>query len=549
MQQINADCATIVNGSKIMTIKAEEKSIYAQAVDTAPDRHALSSTHLIRQPNDKSGWLWSLLTVAICTGVAILIYPSFELVDVAMIYLLGVVITASLTTKWPALLAALLSVAAFDYFFVPPRFTFAVSNTRYLVTFAVMFFVALATSRLTLRIKEQANDALWKEQRTAALYDLSRELVRERDMDKLKAIAEQHIGKVFDSIVIVLLPDVDGKLLPPIHDFPWNEREREAAQWVFDNRQPAGSNALTGPDADALYLPLIASAGNIGVVGLRPRAAGEKLDQGQLRYLEAFINQTGIAIERALLAEQSHQALVKAETESLRNTLLSSISHDLRTPLTSVTGAVSTLLAADAALDQQSRRELLETIQEESERLSRIIKNVLAMTRLESGVIAIRKEWQSLEEIVGVVLNRLGDRLNEHPVTLNIPENLPLIPFDGLLLEQVFMNLFENAIKYTPAGTPLELSASEELFTVTVKLADRGPGIQPGEEERIFDKFFRGRSAGGGVGLGLAICRAVISAHGGRIWAENRPDGGAVFQFTLSSAGLPPLTRREEEGS
>jgi len=532
-----------------MTIKAEEKSIYAQAVDTAPDRHALSSTHLIRQPNDKSGWLWSLLTVAICTGVAILIYPSFELVDVAMIYLLGVVITASLTTKWPALLAALLSVAAFDYFFVPPRFTFAVSNTRYLVTFAVMFFVALATSRLTLRIKEQANDALWKEQRTAALYDLSRELVRERDMDKLKAIAEQHIGKVFDSIVIVLLPDVDGKLLPPIHDFPWNEREREAAQWVFDNRQPAGSNALTGPDADALYLPLIASAGNIGVVGLRPRAAGEKLDQGQLRYLEAFINQTGIAIERALLAEQSHQALVKAETESLRNTLLSSISHDLRTPLTSVTGAVSTLLAADAALDQQSRRELLETIQEESERLSRIIKNVLAMTRLESGVIAIRKEWQSLEEIVGVVLNRLGDRLNEHPVTLNIPENLPLIPFDGLLLEQVFMNLFENAIKYTPAGTPLELSASEELFTVTVKLADRGPGIQPGEEERIFDKFFRGRSAGGGVGLGLAICRAVISAHGGRIWAENRPDGGAVFQFTLSSAGLPPLTRREEEGS
>lgn len=526
----------------------EKKSIYAQEVDAVPDKHASSSTNfLIKRANGKGGWLWSILTVSLCTGVAVLIFPAFELVDVAMIYLLGVVITASRTTKWPALLAALLSVAAFDYFFIPPRFTFAVSNTRYLVTFAVMFFVALATSRLTLRIKQQANDSLWKEQRTAALYDLSRALVRERDMDKLKAIAEQHMGKLFDSMVVVLLPDAHGKLLPPAPNFSWNEIEREAAQWVFDNRQPAGLHALTGLDAEALYLPLIASAGNIGVVGLRPRELGKKLDQGQLRYLEAFINQTGIAIERALLAEESHQALVKAETESLRNTLLSSISHDLRTPLTSVTGAASTLLAADATLDQQSRRELLETIQEESERLSRIIKNVLAMTRLESGGIAVRKEWQSLEEIVGVVLNGLGERLNDHPLTLNLPANLPLIPFDGLLLEQVFMNLFENAIKYAPPGTRLELSASEELYTVTVDLADRGPGIQPGEEERIFDKFFRGRYAGGGVGLGLAICRAIISAHGGRIWAENRPGGGAVFRFTLSAAGVPPLPTREEE--
>ena len=239
---------------------------------------------------------------------------------------------------------------------------------------------------------------------------------------------------------------------------------------------------------------------------------------------------------------------MKAETESLRNTLLSSISHDLRTPLTAVTGAVSTLLSADAALDKQSQRELLETIQEESARLNRIIKNVLAMTRLEAGGIAPQKEWQSLEEIVGVVLNRLGERLNDHPVTINLPPNLPLIPFDGLLLEQVFMNLFENAIKYTPSGTPFSLSASEDSQTVTVELADQGPGIPPGSEERIFDKFYRvGNSSGGGVGLGLAICRAIITAHGGRIWAENRQGGGAVFRFTLSSAGVPPLEEEREE--
>ncbi len=528
-----------------MTRDSENKSMYAASVGTALDRQdALRK----RESVHKVGWGWSILTVVLCTGVAVMIFPYFELVDVAMIYLLGVVITASRTTKWPALLSAFLSVAAFDYFFVPPRFTLAVSNSRYLVTFGVMFFVALVTSRLTLRIKQQAQEASLKEQRTAALYDLSRELVRERDLGRLTAIAEEHISRLFDSKVVVLLPNIHkSKLQPPARDFPWNEIEREAAQWVFDNRQPAGSSALTGLDAEALYLPLVASGGNIGVVGFRLGKAGEKLDQEQLEYLEAFINQTGIAIERALLAEESHRSQVKAETESLRSTLLSSISHDIRTPLTTVAGAASTLLAADAALDQRSRRELLEMILVESERLSRIIKNVLAMTRLESGVLNLQKEWQSLEEIVGVVLNRLGERLNDHPVTLNLPENLPLIPFDGLLLEQVLMNLFENAIKYSPAGTPLELSASEQLYTVTVELADRGPGIPPGEEERIFEKFVRGRNAGGGVGLGLAICRAIITAHGGRIWAENRPGGGAEFRFTLSSAGVPPMPHVEEE--
>jgi two-component system sensor histidine kinase KdpD len=199
-------------------------------------------------------------------------------------------------------------------------------------------------------------------------------------------------------------------------------------------------------------------------------------------------------------------------------------------------------------LDQVSRLDLLQTIQEEADHLNRIIRNVLDMTRLESGAITVNKEWQPLEEIVGVVLNRLGDRLNDHPVTVKLPGNFPLIPFDGLLIEQVLMNLFDNAIKYTPKGTQLELSASESFYTVTVELADRGPGIPPGEEERIFEKFVRGRGTGGGVGLGLAICRTIINAHGGKIWAGNREGGGAVFRFTLSSAGIPPLPAREENG-
>lgn len=534
-----------------MTVPSEQREErrggpeYAQLIEEPhphPGPHAL---HRVRRTGE---WLWSLVIVAACTGAAALMFPYFELVDVAMIYLLGVVVTASRTSKWPALFAALLSVAAFDFFFVPPRFTFAVSNTRYAVTFGVMFVVAFVTSRLTLRIRQQAEDSRQKERRTAALYDLSRKLVSERDMERLKAIAAQHISEVFDSHVIVLLPDGQRRIAFPSTGtgaFRGDDREREAAQWALDHSQPAGSSAMTGPDAEALYLPLIASAGAVGVVGLRPEK--QNLNAAQVRYLEAFTNQTAIAIERTFLVEETQRAVVKAEMESLRNTLLSSISHDLRTPLTAITGAVSTLLANYATLDRQNRLELLQTVQEEAERLSRMIKNILAMTRLESGAIKVNKEWQSLEEIVGVVLNRLGDRLNDHPLTVNLPANLPLIPFDGLLLEQVFMNLFENALKYTPKGTPLELSASEDLYTVTVELADRGPGIPSGEEERIFEKFVSGRTAGGGVGLGLAICRAIINAHGGKIWAENQPDSGAVFRFTLSAAGLPPPPKSENE--
>src|SRR5574341_61311 len=495
-------------------------------------------------------WLWSVSSVAACTAVAALMAPYFESVDVAMIYLLGVVITASRTGKGPALLTALLSVAAFDFFFVPPYYTFVVSETRYLVTFLVMFVVAFVTSRLTLRIRQQAEAARLKEQRTAALYGMSKELVSERDAERLKAIVAEHIGEAFDSHIIVLLPDDRGQIVFPASAEPFRTkaREWEAAQWALDHHQPAGSNTPTGPDADGSYFPLIASGGTVGVLGVRPKTTKGWFDPGQIQYLEAFMNQSATAIERSFLAEEARCAAVKVEAESLRNTLLSSISHDLRTPLTAITGAVSTLLQNDIALDRSNRLELLETIQEEADRLNRTIKNILDMTRLESGALKINKEWQSLEEIVGVALGRLGDRLNDHPLALKLPGNLPLIPFDGLLLEQVIMNLFENAIKYTPKGSPLELGASESLYTVTVELADRGPGIPPGEEERIFEKFVRARAAGSGAGLGLAICRAIITAHGGKIWAENRAGGGAVFRFTLSSAGIPPLPKDEEEG-
>ena len=494
-------------------------------------------------------WLWSVLTVAGCTGIATLMLPYFERMDIAMIYLLGVVIAASRTSAWPSFFATILSIAAFDFFFIPPRYSFAVSDIRYFITFIVMFVVAFVISRLTLRVRQQAEASRMRERRTAALYNLSRDLVRERGADILGEIAAKHISEMFESQVAVLIPDGQNRLAPTVSGpfaFTPDLQELSVAQWVYEHRQPAGKGSDTLPGAKALYLPLTTPAGIMGVLGILPRSAEDAFEPEQFHYLETFANQTAIAIERSFLAESAHQALLKAETESLRNTLLSSISHDFRTPLSAITGAATTLLQDDVEIGEHDRKELLQTIQEEADRLNRFIRNVLDMTRLESGAIKINKDWQTLDEIVGVVLNRLDDRLNDHPLTVKLPGNLPLIPFDALLLEQVLMNLFDNAIKYTPPGTPLELSASESLYTVTVELADRGPGIPQGEEEHIFEKFVRGRTAGGGVGLGLAICRTIINAHGGSIWAENRPGGGAVFRFTLSAAGLPPPPKNEE---
>jgi two-component system sensor histidine kinase KdpD len=524
--------------------------VYAISGDTAEEPHLHLAPKTGPSAWRKREWLWSVLTVTACTGVARLMLPYFERLDIAMVYLLGVVFIASRTGKWPSLFTTVLSIAAFDFFFVPPYYTFAVSDVKFFITFLVMFIVSFVISRLTLRVRQQVEAARLRERRTAGLYHLSRDLVRERGASRLSEIAMKHIGEMFDCTVAFLIADDQGRLAPTgdgAFAYTPDQQELSVAQWVYEHRQPAGLGSDTLPGAKALYLPLVASAGAIGVVGILPRTATEGFEPERFHYLEAFANQTAIAIERSFLGEAAQRALLKAETESLRNTLLSSISHDLRTPLSAITGAATTLLENDMALDTTARLDLLQTIQEEAERLNRIIKNVLDMTRLESGAITVNKEWQSLEEIVGVVFNRLGDRLNDHPVSVKIPGNLPLIPFDGLLIEQVLMNLFDNAIKYTPKGTPLELSASESLFTVTVELADRGPGIHPGEEEHIFEKFVRGRGATGGFGLGLAICRAIINAHGGKIWAENREGGGAVFRFTLSAAGIPPLPKEEEE--
>jgi two-component system sensor histidine kinase KdpD len=374
---------------------------------------------------------------------------------------------------------------------------------------------------------------------------MSRELAATRSQRDLIAIATRHLAACFGAQVQILLRGPTGQVEPPAGPppgFPLDDKERGVAQWVFDNGRPAGVGTDTLPGAQARYLPLLAASGAVGVLGVKPVDPATLEDPAMQGLLEAFAGQSALALERGLLAERAQQELVEIEAERLRTSLLSSLSHDLRTPLGAITGAASSLIERPETASQPAGRELLTTILDEAQRMNRLIANLLDMIRVESGALQVQKDWQPLEEPVGVALIRLEERLRERPVKVHLPPDLPLVPVDGVLIEQVFVNLLENAAKYTPPGTAVEIAAEVVDGAVRVDVADRGPGLPPGEETRVFDKFHRaaGTSGAGGIGLGLTICRGIVLAHGGRIWAENRPGGGAVFHFTLPLDGGPP---------
>jgi two-component system, OmpR family, sensor histidine kinase KdpD len=540
-------------GSLVDQIARGSDTIDVYVITGEREEQAPRGVRLPERTSDWSAYAWALLIIFLCTMVARLIFPYFDRLNLIMIYLLGVVAAAARLGRGPSILAAVLSVLAFDFFYVPPYLTFAVSDTQYLFTFAAMLLVAMSISTLTVRIQEQAEAARQRERRTAALYALSRELANTRGRDNLIQVAVRNISQVFDSRVAILLPDSAQDLIAVSRGEPTfepDERERGVAQWVFSHSQRGGLNTDTLPSARALYLPLITSSGTVGVLGIRPAHTNRFGDPDQMHLLETFADQTALAIERARLAEEAERARVEIETERLRNSLLSSVSHDLRTPLATISGASESLLEGGATLDAATRRELLQSINDEADRLSLLIRNLLSMTRLESGAIQVTKELYPLEEIVETVLARLGERsrLDGRPLTTDLPSDLPLIPLDSILIEQVLTNLLENAIVHTPSGSPIELAARAQDGEVLIQVADRGPGLPPGEEQRVFDKFYRASpvSTNGGVGLGLAICRGIVQAHGGRIWAENRPGGGAVFRFTLPlDRPATPSDRRE----
>jgi len=499
------------------------------------------------------GYAWAAGATAFSTLLGIWMIPRFELTNVAMVYLLAVTLVAMRFGRGPAVAASVMAVASFDFFFVPPQLTFAVSDVEYLITFGIMLAVALLISNLTASVRLQANVAAHRERRTAMLYAMSRELAATRGQEPMARVAVRHVGEVFDGQAAVLLPDAGGRLrYPRGAPLPASLRgaDLDVAQWVQDHGRPAGLGTDTLPSAEALYLPLkgtqaadASTQSVLGVLGVLPANPRRVLLPEQYHLLETFGAQIALAIERAQLAERAERASVDAKAEGLRNALLASISHDLRTPLAVISGAASTLAEKDGQLATEERKSLARSIFQQSQQMADLVASVLQMTRLEGGAIVLNRDWHSLPELAGSVLARLGERLAAHPVRVELAE-APLVRVDAMLIEQVLANLLENAANYTPPGTPVRLGSRVQEGELVVSVEDEGPGLPPGDPEQLFAKFHRGAPEGavGGVGLGLTICRAIVSLHGGRIWAERLEargasrGRGAAFHFTLPLA-------------
>ena len=483
----------------------------------------------------------SLLTAAAATPLL----AWLDLANIAMLFLLVVVLVAVRFGRAPSVTATCVGVACFDFFFVPPRFTFAVSDFQYVVTFAVMLAVGLITGHLTAGLRFQARVAAQREARVRALYEFARELsgvlVAEQVVEATRAV----IQDAFGARAVLLAPDADGRLVLP-SEAAVGGFDAGIAQWAFDHAQSAGLGTDTLPASPIFYLPLVAPMRTRGVLVIDPAAgpyAGRwVLIPEQRRQLDALAALAAIALERVHYIEVAQSALVSMESERLRNSLLAALSHDLRTPLTSLVGLSESLLRGVPPLADEPRV-LAQALHDESLRLGTMVSNLLDMARIESGQVRFNLDWQALEEVVGGALRASSAALRAHQVRVRLPHDMPLLRFDAVLVERVLCNLLENAAKYTPPGSRIEVGAALRGSMAEVMVFDSGPGLKPGSEEAIFEKFTRGEreSALPGVGLGLAICRAIVEAHGGRIRACKSPLGGAGFVFTLPVDAPPDV--------
>jgi len=495
-------------------------------------------------PRAATGYAAAAALVALSTATGSALFGPDQTADVLMMYLLAIVLVSMRWGIASSVFASVIAIMGFDYFFVPPYHTFAITDFRHVGTFGIMLLVAVVISGLTRRVREQADAARRRELRTASLYALSRALSSAKSTGEVAAAATKSTAEVFGVEATLSIPVAGDALAQSTVDawgFALDEKDARAAEWAYRHGGVAGKGTATLPDVAAMHVALVGTTARVGVLSIRPRAAAIALDHDTKNHLDAFASQIAAAVERARLAELAQRAELRAQTEQVKSSLLSSVSHDLRTPLAVITGTASALLEGNIA--ETDRRDLTRAILEESERLGRLVTNLLDVTRLEAGAVEPNKEWQHVEEVVGAALARTDRWLAGRAISIDVPASLPLVSFDSVLVEQVLVNLLENAAKYTPEGAAIEIAAHEAGDdAVEISVADHGPGLAAGEERRIFEKFYRAhKGRGGGAGLGLAICDAILSAHGGRIWAENRDGGGAVFRLTLPRGEGAPL--------
>ncbi|MGZ8194869.1 MAG: DUF4118 domain-containing protein [Methylosarcina sp.] len=498
------------------------------------------------------GYLWAVGVTLLSAVLARLMHGRFEQSNLAMIFLLGVVLIATRFGRGPSVFASILGVLVFDFFFVTPYHSFAVSDSQYVVTLGAMLIVAVLISNLTANVRSQAKVASHRERRASILYAMSKDLAMAKSETEIACMAVRHIHVEFSGQNVILFPDATGRLVYPKEEsLPESLRgaDLSVAQWVFDHNELAGQGTTTLPGAKAVYFPIDDGNAVLGVLALVPINLRRVFLPEQQKLLGTFLRLIAQALTRLRFAEQAKTVALQIETEGLRNSLLSSISHDLRTPLATIVGSASTLAEDEGNLKPEDRAELSRAIYDEARRMSNLVSNILDMARLDAGMIQLHKDWYPVEEIIGTVLTRFSKQMAGRNVKVALPPGIPLIYCDAVMIEQVLTNLLENALRYTPAGSPLDITAEVSADKVEISLADHGPGIPEGLENRLFEKFYRLRdeTAQSGVGLGLPICRAIVSVHGGSIRAHNRPEGGAIFTFTLPLDHPPPEALQEEE--
>jgi two-component system sensor histidine kinase KdpD len=512
-----------------------------------------SSLSQADSPQPWQPYAWS---AAICAAVTLLTAPlhlKLELANIVMVFLLAVVLVAVRFGRGPAVMAAFLSVGAFDFFYVPPRFTFNVGNAQYLLTFAVMLVVALVIGQMTAGLKFQARVATQREERVSALYAMSRDLSGALMPEQVAEIAARFLRSEFEARSGLLVADLQDRVAPPLPlSLPGFEPAASidlgVAQWAHSHAQAAGHGTDTLPGSPVLYLPLKAPMRVRGVLAIEPKNPARLIGPEQRRLLDTCASLLAISLERIHYVDVAQSTTLQMESERLRNSLLAAISHDLRTPLAALVGMADSLALVEPA-PTGAQGEIVTGMREAALRMNALVNNLLDMARLQAGPVQLNRQWQPLEEVVGSALKAMSGSLDLSRVRVSLPEDLPLLDVDAVLLERVLCNLLENAVKYTPAGSVIEISARASDAHVTLCVDDHGPGLPKGREEAIFEMFERGRkeSAAPGVGLGLAICRAIVQAHGGTIRGETRPGGGARFSVKLPRGTPPSLDRIEAD--
>lgn len=481
------------------------------------------------------------LAVSICLPLRDVLEPT----NIAMLLLVTIVFIAARLGRSQAILASFVTVAAFNFFFVPPHVSFLVSDVQYLVTFAVMLAVSLIISHLTTRLQASASEALARERRSHALYALAKALAGAISIDQVVERVGAFVREQADGDARLFLTDTAQAL----HEFPHPGAplgldESIAVRAVFQSDAGDGSCCIASPNGRDMMFPLAGATHRHGVLFVRAGACSQP--DLLLPMLDGVASLAAIALERLHFVEIAEASRLETEAERLRSSILSSISHDIRTPLTVLFGQADSLTLAGSHLTDEEH-DAARAIRDQAGRLNKMVDNLLDMARLQAGQVRLRKEWQAIDEVVGASIRMLDDALREHPVKVTLPPKLPLVAVDAVLMERVFCNLIENAAKYSPAGAPIAVNVVGNADGLVIEVCDRGPGFPPGSLPRLFELFERGAAESpiAGVGLGLAICRAIVEAHGGQIGASNPADGGACARFTLPSGGEPPRIEPE----